>query len=86
MLAYVVLYLPYTVQYVTSAFSDQRQPLAGGTGLRRYAFVCVPARYASDDLARHFCRVDDDLHHRLPRARDGKLHRTAEYLGRFNVY
>lgn len=47
-LAYVVLYLPYTVQYVTSAFTQiNESPLEAGR-----TFAALPRMYSAASLCR----------------------------------
>ncbi len=63
-LAYVVLLLPYTIQYVTSSFTQ----ISGSPGIRWRPGVYLPARDIAARHERRVCRVDHDVHNRIPRA------------------
>lgn len=71
-LAYVVLFLPYTIQYVTSSFTQ----ISGSPGIRGKPGVYLPARDIAAHHERRVCRVDHDVHNRIPRVGYGKPYRA----------
>ena len=78
-LAYVVLYVPYTVQYVTSAFNQINDSLIqAGRTFGGYAPVCVPPGHPAYDWPGHSGRRHDDLHYCLPGAGHRQLDRPSQ--------
>ena len=86
-LAYVVLYLPYTVQYVTSAFTQINDSLiqAGRTfgGNPWYVFRRITLPMIAP---RHPDGLDDDFHHRIPGTGHGQSDRAAQRTGGFHLH
>ena len=81
-LAYVVLFLPYTVQYVTSSFTQISDSLMAAGQVFGGSPVYIPAA----DPAGHRHRLDDDLHHRFPGTGNGKSDRSAQHTGGLHLY
>ena len=86
--AYVALFLPYTIQYVSSAYTQISDSLTAAAQVfgGSPAYVFRRARHAAAALARRALRLDDDLHHRLPRAGDSQPDRAAERAGGVHLH
>ena len=69
-----------------SILADQPEPCSCWTDIGRNTGICFRAYHASVDLARNPLRVDDDIHHRIPRACDTITHSANEYAHSLHVH
>ena len=80
-LAYVVLFLPYTVQYVTSSFTQISDSLMAAGQVFGGSPVYILRR-----ITLPLIRQGDDLHHRFPGTGNGKSDRSAQHTGGLHLY